>query len=239
LHNEAARAAHLAETLQPLDANLLEGESFAYRLAGEPEKAVACAHLAVALQPEAASCRRELAASLEANEDWPAALDERVQLMENRFAPPSEIYWPTAADWHALAACAIRAGDAETAIQASQSALNLNPEDGLAQALMGDALLTQGLSDQAMERFHLATQQAPHQPAPWLSLARAYQQSGQAEKGIETLRAASHAVPDHPQVLFALAEAYLAENTYSGSGCPGAGPSDCLNVKQSFNSPPI
>jgi len=213
LHNEAARAAHLAETLQPLNADLLEGESLAYRLAGEPDKAVACAHLAVALKPDDVNCRRELAASLEANEDWPAAKAERLQLMENRFAPPTEIYWPTSADWRALATCAIRANDAETAIQASQSALNIDPEDGLSQALMGDALLAQGLLAQAMEHLHLATQLTPHQPTPWLSLAQAYQSSGQTEKRIETLRAASHAVPDHPEVLFALAEAYLAEKT--------------------------
>jgi predicted Zn-dependent protease len=73
----------------------------------------------------------------------------------------------------------------------------------MSQALMGEALLSQGLSDQAMEHFHLATQLTPHQATPWLSMARAYQSSGQGKKGIETLRAASHAVADHPEVLFA------------------------------------
>jgi tetratricopeptide (TPR) repeat protein len=90
--------------------------------------------------------------------------------------------------------------------------LERDPEDGLTQAIYGEALAAQRDDPGAMEHFQQATTHAPHQSAPWLSLARAYQRAGQASKATETLSAASHAVPNDPAIHLALAEAYLAED---------------------------
>jgi tetratricopeptide (TPR) repeat protein len=209
---EAARAARLALSLQPNDASLLASLAQASRLASEPYHAIEAAHLAVALDADDPGFRRELAASLEAAGDWQAALVERSALLDGRFALPEGEVCPAQADLRALAACAIRAGQSEQAVAACQAALKTDPEDGLAQAIMGEALTSLGQTEAAFEHFRLATQQAPHQPEPWLALAEAQRATGEVAKSIETLRAAAHAVPGDPAVHLALAEAHLAEN---------------------------
>lgn len=213
LPGEAARAARLALRIQPNDPGLLALLSQCQRLSGESLAAIEAAHLAAALDPVNPALRRELAAGLEQAGDWRAALDERIALLGARFAPPSGEAWPLPADWRALACCALKAGEPERAIQACQSALEIDPEDGLAHAVLGEALTYLGRSQEAMEHFRRATQQAPHQALPWLSLARAQQATGESARAIETLQAATHAVPTDPSILLALAEAYLAENS--------------------------
>lgn len=215
LHAEAARAANLAFYQDPTDPQRCAKLAAAYRLAGEPDRAVHFAELAVALQPENFRLRWELADSLENALNYTAALEERTRILEACFAPPDEAVWPTAKEWHALAGCAIRAGKPDVAIQAAQSALHLNPEDAVAQAILGEAMLAGGDAEQALERLVQATQLAPHEASSWLSLARAYQSLGDRSKAGETLRVAAHAVPDNPEILLALAETYLDENALS------------------------
>ena len=210
---EALRAARLAHALRPNDTKTLTSLALASRLAGEPGLAVQAAHLAVILEPKNPELRRQLAESLESAGEWSSALAERTTLLDPRFATPQDASWPLSSDWHALAYCALQAGDPQRAIAACQNALVQNPEDGLAQASYGEALVALGDERQALEHFRLATQQAPHQAAPWLSLAHAYQRVGQAAKAIDTLSAASHAAPDDPKVHLALAEAHLTRNS--------------------------
>jgi len=210
---EALRAARLAHALSPNDIKTLTSLALASRLAGEPGIAVQAAHLAVILEPKNPELRRQLAESLESVGEWSSALAERRAVLDPRFASPRDPSWPLPPDWHALAYCALQVGDPQGAIAACQNALVQNPEDGLAQAAYGEALVALGDERQALEHFRLATQQAPHQAAPWLSLANAYQRAGQAVKAIETLSAASHAVPDDPKVHLALAEAHLTRNS--------------------------
>jgi tetratricopeptide (TPR) repeat protein len=209
---DACQTSRLALSLHPNDAGLLAALAQSSRMAGEPYPAVEAAHLAVALDSGNPAFRRELAASLEAAGDWQVALAERSALLDGHFTPPEGEAWPVQADLRALAACAIRAGQPEKAVEACQAALKSDPEDGLAQAAMGQALTALGETEAAFEHFRLATQQAPHQPQPWLALAEAQKASGQVVKAVETLRAAAHAVPGDPAIHLALAEAHLAEN---------------------------
>lgn len=210
---EALRAARLAYALRPDDIKTLTSLALTSRLAGEPTAAVEAAHLAVSLEPKNPELRRLLADNLESAGEWSAALAERTTLLDPRFASPQDISWPLSSDWHSLAYCALRAGDPQRAIAACQNALAQNPEDGLAQATFGEALVALGDERQAMDRFRLATQQSPHQADPWLSLAHAQQRDGQLAKSIETLSAASHAVPDDPKIHLALAEVYLKSDS--------------------------
>ena len=212
LFEEAQRAAALACRLEPASAARLATLSLADLRAGDETGAVNTAHLAVALQPADPAYRRLLATSLERAGEWEAALHERSELLAPRFTPAEESIWPTDSDLRALASCSLNAGDPERAIQACQMALDRNPEDGLTQAIFGEALAALGDEQGAMEHFQQATTHAPHQPEPWLSLARAYQRGGQASRATETLSAASHAVPNDPAIHLALAEAYLADD---------------------------
>lgn len=213
LAEEAVQATRLALALQPDRPTLLVTLGQSARQAGDLALAVQACHLAVALEPGEPSWRRELAMSLESSGDWPSALQERTTLLDTRFASSDENTWPPAADWRALAKCAVHAGDPQRAILACQGALQKDPEDGLAQAILGEAYSELGDEIRAMESFRLATQQAPHQAEPWLDLAQAYHQAGQLAKVMETLSAASHAVPNEPSVHLALAETYLEKSS--------------------------
>lgn len=215
LPEEAISTAQIALSSQPNDPQLLLTLSKAYRAAGDLEAAITYAHLAIVLEPESANLRRELAECLEASGDWTAALSERTTLLENRFAPSSGETWPLATDLRSLANCALNAGQPRSAANACQHALEIDQEDGLAHAIMGEAHSVLGDNQTALAHFQQATQFAPHQSAPWLALARVQQRSGQVGKTVETLRAASHAVPKDPLIQLNLAEAYLTESAYT------------------------
>jgi tetratricopeptide (TPR) repeat protein len=215
LYKESFRAAQIASSISPDDPQALMTVAKSARSAGEHAEAVAAAELAVALQPTQPEYRRQLARSLEAAGDWRTALPERQVILEHRFAQTAAPTWPTSADLLAYANCAIHAGKPGEAYEVCQKAIDLDPADGHAHAILGEALSAQGKDEQAMEHFSLATQLAPHKAAPWLSLAQAYQRTGQTDKTIETLRTASHAVPEDPAIFFALGNVHITEDSPS------------------------
>lgn len=207
----ALRAFQLAHILNPDDTSISRLLATAASLAGVHETAINAAQLATAAQPANPELRRELAAIYEVAGEWKAGLAERELLIDRRFAPPSEPDWPSAADWRELAACAVQAGDLHKAQSACFKALEMSPEDGLTQGILGEISLALGEKEQAINHLVLATQQTPDRPEPWLALAKYYTQSGQREKAIETLRSAVNTVDDNPLIHVSLAEHYLED----------------------------
>ena len=215
LYKESFQAAQIAASINPDDAQALMMVTKTGRSAGEYSDAISAAELAVALHPTHPEFRRQLAQSLESSGSWSTALPERKAILEHRFAQPSSPTWPTSDDLLALANCAIYAGQPKDAYEVCQKAIEQDPADGHAHAILGEALSALGDDEQAMEHFSLATQLAPHKATPWLSLAQAYQRTGQTNKTIETLRTASHAVPDDPSIFFALGKVHITEESPS------------------------
>ena len=215
LYKESFQAAQIAASINPDDAQLLMTVIKSARAAGEHSAAINAAQFAVALEPTQPEFRRQLAKSLEAADLWSPALPERQAILEHRFAQSSVPSWPTSEDLLAFANCAIHAGKPGEAYEVCQKSIELDPADGHAHAILGEALSAMGDNEQAMEHFSLATQLAPHKASPWLSLAQAYQRTGQTGKTIETLRTASHAVPDDPGIFFALGKVHIAEDSPS------------------------
>ena len=215
LYKESFQAAQVAASIKADDPQVLMTVIKSARSAGEHTAAINAAQYAVALEPTLPEYRRQLAKSLEAAELWNPALPERQTILEHRFAQTSAPTWPTSEDLLAYANCAIHAGKPAEAYEVCQKAIDLDPADGHAHAIFGEALSAMGDDEQAMEHFKLATQLAPHKALPWLSLAQAYQRSGNTPKTIETLRTASHAVPDDPGIFFALGEVHIAEDSPS------------------------
>jgi tetratricopeptide (TPR) repeat protein len=211
----AYRAAQLASRIKPEDPGILRTFSMAARLAGDVNAAVTAAQMAVVYQPTDPQLRRELAVCLEASGQWEASLTERESLVDKRFAPPTDSNWPPPSDWRDLATCAAQAGDLNKARQACLRALEMSPEDGLTQGVLGEILFAIGEGEQAMDHLRLATQQAPEQPQPWLSLAKSLYHSDRREEAIETLRLASHTVEDDPSIHLALGELFLEDNAFA------------------------
>jgi len=187
--------------------------SQASRSTGDDDISIQAAELAVALNPLNPEYRRQLAKSLESAGNWKESLPERQVILEHRFAQPDVPAWPTSADLLALADCSLHADQAQQAFEVCQKAIDLNPSNGHAHAILGEALSALGQDIQAMEHFTLATQLAPHEATPWLSLSNAYQRTDQREKSIETLRTAAHAVPNDAAIFFALGQMHLQENS--------------------------
>ncbi|MGW8224410.1 MAG: tetratricopeptide repeat protein [Anaerolineales bacterium] len=220
LFKESFQAAKIFADLKPDDPQVLMTLTKTARSAGEHTRAVTAAQLAVALQPTHPEYRRQLAKSLESGGDWESALADRQAVLEHRFSQPGTSAWPLSEDMLAFADCALHAGHPDEAYEVCQKAVDRDPADGQAHAILGEALSALGKDEQAMEHFSLATQLSPHKAGPWLSLASAYQRTGQINKTIETLRTASHAVPDDPSIFFALGNVHLAEDSPSQAQPP-------------------
>jgi tetratricopeptide (TPR) repeat protein len=203
----ALQAIELALQSNPTDASLLALLAQAYFAAQEPAAGMNAMYLATRLAPHNLSLRRQFAARLESEDRWAEAWPER-----HAIAASAEDNADPLPDLHALAACALRAGQPQETAAACQHALALNPQDGPLHALYAEALLRLGDLAAAGEHFNTATLLAPALPGPWLALAQAYQQDGLEEKALEILRVAAQSAPQSAEIHRALGEACLAAN---------------------------
>lgn len=115
-------------------------------------------------------------------------------------------------DWFKLAVAAEKTGDSNLTVKACQEVLRQDPNHGGANALVGQALVHQGKSAEAIEYLSRATISAPEQTQPWLALAELYELQGDEQRSLDTLRAAILAVPDAGEIHFALGVKYLHQN---------------------------
>jgi tetratricopeptide (TPR) repeat protein len=125
------------------------------------------------------------------------------------------VSWPPVSDLRDLAICATRCGDLNKARQACLKALETVPEDGLTQGILGEILFELGEQEQAIEHLVLATQQAPEQTHPWLSLADYYNRIDQKDKAIETLKIATNTAENEPTIHLALAKLFLEDRAFT------------------------
>ena len=204
---EAASIANLHLDEQPYDPAMLARLAQACLAQGGNDAALTAASLAVTLSPQDDRLKELQIQAQEACGEWQAALATRSLLLEKSFhqAPLAEL--------HALAQCALKAGQPEQAIEPCQKAIERNPDDGQAYAYLGQAHFVMGERAAAMKEFELATELAPTLAVPWLALAEAYEHSSQPDKAHEVLRAASQAAPNSAAIHLALGKAYLEENT--------------------------
>ncbi len=217
---ESARVARFTLLQQPNDSTLLSLHARALLSMGDAQAALQstlaalssklAAHSIMSDDEEPPSPPNDLTnlwiQCLEAAEEWQEAFIERSNLLQRSADQASS------ADLRALAHSALRAGLPQEAAQTIQRAILLDPEDGLAYALLGEADLANGEIDAAIEHFSQATELAPHLSATWMSLSQAYLRAGQDGKAFEALRAASMAVPESADVQYALGQAYVGQN---------------------------
>ncbi len=202
--SQAAQAAEWALQSYPNEATLLALLAQAQRSGGQNEKACQALQAAVCLEPGSCPLRRQLAASLEELADWETACTERAIILEQEPSLPE--------NYHALANCALHAARPQQARQACQDAIRINPEDGQAYAMLGDALVSLKDRPAAQSAYQQAVQIAPTFAQPWLGLARLQIEDGLTQTAIQTLQTALQAVPDSSEIHFILGECYLSAN---------------------------
>ena len=208
LYPEAIQVGERILAFRPTDVDVLRELAKAYEASGSLDKAVSAALRLTILQPQDLQQRRLLAGLFEQIPDWEKALGERERIL-------TLVNQPTTGDMLAVANCALQAGKYTRAGEVCRDAIEREPENGLAHALMGEALSNLGEEDRAMEHFTQATLLSPEQAAPWLYMARDYQRAGEHQKSLEILRAAAHAASQSPEVHLALADACLANQSPS------------------------
>ena len=210
---------------KPNDPDLLKSLGQAQHAAGQDQKAVESLQIAVSLAPRDKDLRRQYARLLEAAGDWYPALAEWTSLIggsafQGSGAPPLP------QDLCAYARCALKAGEPESAAEASRKVLAMeynkqNPENfALAHLLLGQALQQRGDVLIAQEQFYKATQLFPHRPDAWLALAEAQAATGQSQIAFETLQTGRLAAPDAPEIYLALGNAYLSDWENHGHPSP-------------------
>jgi tetratricopeptide (TPR) repeat protein len=199
---QAARAAQIAASQTPNDADIQALLARAQWASGNLEGAVLSSHVSACLEPSRLDLRRDLTERLELTGDWKSALIERKRLTE-------ELDPPSIEDLRALSECALNAGDARLCLQVCEQILEHEPQDGIALAWQGEALAAFGETEPALESLQQAIQIAPSLAIPWLSLAKFYQSNNQNQKALETLRAATYAAPDDALIHLKLGEAYI------------------------------
>ncbi len=186
---------------RPNDLSAAQIMAKALRQAGIPDEALIWSHLSVTLDPESLDLRRDLAETLESLGEWPQALDERQQIIQQ--AREFDIQ-----DHLSLANCALHAKRPQLTAEICEQILELDSEDGFAHTLLGKAFYTCGEIDEGIEHFEKAIQLTPGRADPWLALAEAFHEQGEHRKAHQSLLTASRAAPDSPEIHFALGNTY-------------------------------
>lgn len=202
----------LACELQPVNSNLLILGARSKQKSGKTDAAIQLLATALTLTPQRIDISSQLAESLETAGNWQAALTLYQALLEealsnNKPDPRSELY--------ALVKCAVRAHQAEIAIQVSQQLLEINPDDGMAYYYRGQALSQLRRTSEAYESLTKATELSFDQPLPWLGLAQLHQSEGNQDEALATLQSATQAVSDSPEIYLHLGEMHLARSSFT------------------------
>ena len=208
LASEANHVLEIAQRSQPNRKDIIHLAAKGHAAVGAYPQAIHAIHLAVAFDPGQVDIYRDYAILHELAGLWPAAMEAREHIIEAQNDPEPP-------DFHALAKCAIKLDQFQKAQKACLTALERNPEDGLAHALLGQALLGIGDLENAREHLQMAIRYSPDQALPWLAMAQFHSKADNTSEATETLRKAIHAAPDQIEIHLALGENHLLAGSQS------------------------
>lgn len=204
----ALSAARLALKFCPEQPDLLQIVSTALNHLGDYEQAVEVLELACLYLPNHIEMRRNLADNLERIQCWESAYQEWQAIID-----ADESANVRSNDYHHLAICSLAIHQPARAIEACQQALQINPEDGQAYALLGSATQQLGENITSLDYYERAIQYAPYLTQPWLQAAQLHNELNRPDLALETLQAATRVNPNAPEIQLALGEALLARQS--------------------------
>ena len=208
LEDEAVQLAEAILFTQPNDLHLIErlGEIVEDRKEGE--RALELAQVGTLLSPQDIARHRKLARLFEINEDPQNAYFEWSDIL--RLSEK-----PLESDRVAFAQSAIAVQEYDEAIETCDQVLDGNQNNGLANLLMGKAMMEIGKSAPAIPYLSNATILIPEDPSGWMLLAEAYQMEEQPKRAQETLQTAILTSPDSADINYALGESYRRTGSLS------------------------
>jgi tetratricopeptide (TPR) repeat protein len=210
LVDEGLQLAEIFLSIRQEDLEIQEMVSVTFEQCGNLEKALDGAQLMTAFAPERLDLSRRLSSLYARLENWPAAFRERKAVLD--LANP-----PVAEDWLAFAFAASKTDNWDDVQQAAENALQLNPESGLAYALIGQVKQRQGKKEEAGRLFIQSTLLSPDEVYGWLCLASYHEQNGAIDKSLEVMRAAVLSIPDSAEINFTLAKACIKQGYLADS----------------------
>lgn len=166
----------------PNHCGLLETGNEIYKACLDFDAALQICEVLTGLQPENLQYRRELAANYEKKGDWASALQQWGWVCAAQTA--------TRDDRLRHAQCASWGGHPQVTISECKLLIEMDPDSGLAHALLGEALVKLEHLDEGMKHLGLATLLTPEEPRSWIKLAEAHQHNGDLGRAVETLGAA-------------------------------------------------
>ncbi|MFC1996553.1 tetratricopeptide repeat protein [Chloroflexota bacterium] len=202
LATEAIQVIELAMQSQPNHIGIIRLAAQAHAAAGAYSQAILAIHLAVAFKPNKIDIKRDYALYHELAGRWRTALETRKNIIQEQKDPQQS-------DYHYLAECGLKLEQYPLVQKVCESALEQNPKDGIAHALIGESLSEMGKIDNAEEHLHKGIKYAQDKAQPWLALARFQKKAGNQNQATETLRKAFNAAPEQAEIHLILGDEYL------------------------------
>lgn len=197
LADEALVFARAMLNSRPTDVALLHQTAQILERLGQIKQALTCEYASVMLDPQNLMWRRALAALWGKAGDWIRSLEEWKLVFSLSEKPETH-------DQVACAQAALNAGLLDEACDMSRTVLNMDPNNGIALGILGQATLEKGDPEHAVAHLVRATLLSPDTLTSWLALAKAQNELGETHRAVETLRAGAAALPESPQVHLAL-----------------------------------
>ncbi len=205
------QALQLTETLlyaRPNDLLLIERLGRIRENQKEETERLELAQMEALLSPKDLTRHRKLADLWESGEDWGNAYVERHEILNLSENPPET-------DRVAFAQSAVATQNYDEAMEACDSVLAQNQNNGFANLLMGKAVMETGNPASAISYLSNATLLIPEEASGWMLLAKAYQAEEQPRRAQETLQTAILTAPESVDINYALGESYRKSGSLS------------------------
>lgn len=169
---------------------------------GDLEAALEVAAVLASLHPASVGLQRGQAKLLNATQRWLEAYSAWKRTLELASTPEVD-------DWLGLSQASLEARDYSLAVELCERVLERDENHGMANGMLGRALLKSGQPQAAVPVLIKAAAICPESTQAWLDLAEAYRSIGDSQKVLETLRAAALSVMDSVEIYLGLGETCL------------------------------
>lgn len=200
---EAVQVAHILQQERPNDVNLLQYISKYLESSGDFQASIQYAFAAAIIHPTDPMHYKRLASLQEKQLLWKEAYEswaQVIRLTEN----------PQADDWTRFGMSAYQAEMPRIAAKACESAIEKEPKNETANALMGKALQQMGDFEASVPYLITATKAGPQTAAHWLDLSKSYMTLDLKDHALNALQAGHKAVPESGEINFSLGKLYQA-----------------------------
>lgn len=198
---EALQIAHILQQGRPNDVQLLHYISNYLENSEDYSSASNYAFAAAIIDPAAPENFHRLALLQEKQLLWKDAYESWAQVIRLTEDPQAD-------DWMKFGNSAYQADMPRIAAKACESAIDKEPKNEMANALMGKALQQMEDYEASVPYLVAATKSGPQNAAHWLDLSKSYEVLELNDHAVSTLQAGHKVVPESGEINFSLGKLY-------------------------------